>query len=210
MNISLCWLANTRVSVCGSSQKNFANEFFLASSAVPNISCLSYLDGLWDARQVAIQLLFSEVLLPGICSKQYAASLCSFYLTFSPSFSLKSKWCTDITSAWKNSHFREITFPYDLAIVVYAFLMQMLTLLSLDEILLPSYVKYSTNFRGLSFNVEMAPICLKHKNSLLFQFIHKPMPLAIWSRQCNRDSAWVVYLLEALNYLHSLHLLWFL
>ena len=54
--VSLSWLANTGVSMYGS-------QWVLpASPAVPCMSCPSYLDGLWDGRQVAIQLLFHCVL----------------------------------------------------------------------------------------------------------------------------------------------------
>ena len=37
-------------------------------------------------------------------------------------------------------------------VVVWALLMRMMTLLSVDEILLPKYMKWSSNFRGLSCN----------------------------------------------------------
>ena len=40
-------------------------EFILISPDVRHISCLSYLDGLWDKWQVAVKLLFCWVLLPG-------------------------------------------------------------------------------------------------------------------------------------------------
>ena len=45
----------------------------------------------------------------------------------------------------------------NLSIVVDALPMYMLTLLSVDEILLPSYINWSTNFRNLPFNEKMAP-----------------------------------------------------
>ena len=48
-----------------------------------HISCSSYLIVLWDGRQMVVQLLFCEVLLPGCCSRQHAAFLCSFHLVFS-------------------------------------------------------------------------------------------------------------------------------
>ena len=44
----------------------------------------------------------------------------------------------------------------------------MLTSLSLDEMLLPRYVNWSTNSKGMPLRVEMAPSCLKHTNSVLF------------------------------------------
>ena len=42
-----------------------------------------------------------------ISSKQHATSLCSFYLTFSPSIFLKFKEyiCNDKATSWKNSYF---------------------------------------------------------------------------------------------------------
>ena len=38
----------------------------------------------------------------------------------------------------------------------------MLISLSVEEILLLRYVNWSTNFRGSSLKMEMAPFCLKH------------------------------------------------
>ena len=76
-----------------------------------------------------------------------------------------------------------------LSIAVHAFLMHILTSLSVDEILLPSYAKWSTDFQGLLFNV-MAPSSLKHTKSVLFEFTWRPTPLAACSRLCNRHSTW--------------------
>ena len=42
--------------------------------------------------------------------------------------------------------------------------MRMLTSLSVDEILLPRYVKWNTNFRNWLSNVENTPSCLKYMN----------------------------------------------
>ena len=58
----------------------------------------------------------------------------------------------------------------NLSMAVYAFTWHMLTSFSVDEILLPKYVNWSTNFRGLPFKVEMASFCFKHMNSVLFAF----------------------------------------
>ena len=73
---------------------------------------------------------------------------------------------------WKNSHLisserSNLHVINNLSITVYAFPLHILTLLSLDEILLPRYVKWCTNFKGLPFNGEMAPSCLQHMNSVL-------------------------------------------
>ena len=58
----------------------------------------------------------------------------------------------------------------DQSIAVHAFTRSMLTSLSVDEILLPRYVNWSTYLRGSLLKVEMAPFCLKHMNSVLFVF----------------------------------------
>ena len=50
----------------------------------------------------------------------------------------------------------------NLSTAVHAFPMYMLTSPSVDEILQPRYMKRSTNFSCLSFNVEMAPSCFKN------------------------------------------------
>ena len=57
-------------------------------------------------------------------------------------------------TATKNSRFilperLEFHLVDNLSIAVYAFPMHMLTMLSVDDILLPRYVKWSRNFRGL-------------------------------------------------------------
>ena len=53
----------TSISMSGSLRENIACEFTSDSLAVPSMSCLSCLDGLWDGRQVAVQLLFCRMLL---------------------------------------------------------------------------------------------------------------------------------------------------
>ena len=65
MTVSFCWLTNTGVSICRSPPENVAYEFILTSLVVPSTFCSFYLSGLWDGRQVAIQLLFYRVLLSG-------------------------------------------------------------------------------------------------------------------------------------------------
>ena len=77
----------------------------------------------------------------------------------------------------------------NLLIAVYAFSMHMLILLSVNEMLFPRYVKWSTNFIVLSFNVEMAPSCLNRINSVLSEFKEGPMLLDGHSRLYSWDSA---------------------
>ena len=72
-------------------------------------------------------------------------------------------------------------------IAVHAFLTRILTSLSVDEILLLRDGNLSTTIKGLSFNIEMSPTCLKHMNSLLFT--ERSISLAGWSRLYSRDSA---------------------
>ena len=57
--------------------------------------------------------------------------------------------------------------------------------LSLEEISLLSYMNWSTNFRSLSFNMDMPPPYLKHLNSILFASMQKPMLLAACSWLCS-------------------------
>ena len=63
-------------------------------------------------------------------------------------------------------------------IAVHDFLRRILTSFYVDEILLPSYAKCSTDFIGLQFNVDMIPSCLKHMNSALSEFTLRPMPFS--------------------------------
>ena len=56
----------------------------------------------------------------------------------------------------------------NLSITVHAFPMSMLTWLSVEEILLPRYLNLSTNFRGVSFNVEMAHHLIQNTRTLFY------------------------------------------
>ena len=63
-------------------------------------------------------------------------------------------------------------------IVVHPSSMRMLTSLSLDEIILPKYVKILTNFRALSFEDYIVTSRLIHMNLLLSNFTKRSMVLA--------------------------------
>ena len=54
------------------------------------MSCLPYLDGLWDRRKVTVWQLLPSALLPGLVQN----SNHSFHLAFFPSILLELKWCT--------------------------------------------------------------------------------------------------------------------
>ena len=78
----------------------------------------------------------------------------------------------DRASLWKNACFILSERPYihrvvNLSIAIYAFYLRILTSLVVGEILLPRYLKWSTNVSGLTLKVEMAPSCLKDVNSVL-------------------------------------------
>ena len=76
-----------------------------------------------------------------------------------------------------------------LSIAVHVFPICMMISFSEDEILLPRYVKRSIYFRGLLFDVEVAPLCLKHMN---FYFVLISLSLGLQ------------FLLNALYHLASL------
>ena len=78
--------------------------------------------------------------------------------------------------------------------------MRRLTSLSVDKILLPRYLNWSTNFRGL----EMAPSCLKHMNSVLSTSALRPMLRC--SRLCSWGSVMAgIFVSWQYNFLLSLH-----
>ena len=123
-----------------------------------------------------------------ICSKQS-----SILVSFPPSFFFR--WCIHTVVVIQPQFGRNLIvfhqrldFHIDnLSIAIHAFLMCSLTSLSVDEILLPRYVNWSTNFRGLPLQMEMTPLCLKCINSL-FAFMLRPF--AACSKLGSRDSAW--------------------
>ena len=64
----------------------------------------------------------------------------------------------------------------------HTFIKDMLTPISVDEMLLPRYVNWSTNFRDLPLYLQMASSCLKHIHSVLLLFTLGLMSLAACSR----------------------------
>ena len=87
MNVRFCWLVNTGVSMCNSPLEDITYEFVLASPAVPNISYLSYLDGLWDRKWP------HSCHFVGSCFQNLSNYLLfSFSFPPPPSISLESKW----------------------------------------------------------------------------------------------------------------------
>ena len=124
------------MSMCRSSLENVTYEFVFTSSSVPSSSFLD-----------------------GVCEVGGKWS-------FSPNVSSESKWCNHRVVLTRLqlgripffilSEKSDFYVVDNLSIVVYALPMLILTLLSVDEILLPMYMNWSTNFRGLPFNEKIA------------------------------------------------------
>ena len=64
---------------------------------------------------------------------------------------------------------------------IHTFHMRILTSFSVDEILLPRYMKWFTIFRRFPFCMEKVQLSLKHSNSLLSDFRQRAIPLAVCS-----------------------------
>ena len=140
------------------------------------------------------------------CSKQHTAPLCCSHLAFCTNVSLDQVVhpysSTDMATAWKNSHFISLDglnlhIIDNLSIAVYALPMYILTLLSVDGILLPRYVNWSTNFRGLPFYVEMAPSW----HEFYFMWVHAEANISCCSLQAMQQD-----LQKVLDHLSCLHL----
>ena len=148
----------------------------LLSPTLSNTSCQFYVDVCWEVSGCTTAVLWSAALR--ICSKQHTASFSSFYQAFSPSISLKFKWC-DYTVVLTRLHCgRNTILSYIWSITIKCnpcFPMRMWKCLSVDEILLPRYVNWS-------LNEEMVPSWLKHTNSVLSNFTQRPTPLETCSK----------------------------
>ena len=95
------------------------------------------------------------------------------------------------TAAWKKLHsvlldssdFHVID---NLSMAVHGFARHILMSLSVDEMLLPRYMKVSTNFREPPFRGKMSPSWLKHLHFILSAFTWRPLPPAACSRLCSK------------------------
>ena len=72
--------------------------------------------------------------------------------------------------------------------------LSMSTSLSVDEILLPRYGNWLTNFWDLPFNMEIVPSCLKHQLCFIWIPVEVKTSCCL-IRLCSRDSAWVGFFL---------------
>ena len=108
------------------------------------MSCSSYLDGLWQGRQVLPRGLVQNNTQHPCEFPSNSFFKCFVQVQVVPPYS-----STDLTTVWKNSHFilsgrSDFHTVDNLPIVVRAFPMQKMTSLSVDEILLPRYMNWST------------------------------------------------------------------
>ena len=123
--------------------------------------------------------------------KMKASDTCT-HMTFASDLHFHSKFLANLQFITTNKTINWYNWLSSFILwAVQIFARRILTSLSADETLLPSYMNFSTNFRGQSFRLEMAPSRLKHMHSILFAFIWRPVSSAACSRLCSRDSAWV-------------------
>ena len=150
--VSFYLSAHIGVSISRKLLENVTSEFF------PSIYCLSYLDSKMGVRGHIVLLS----VVSWICSVQHIASLSIFHQLSSLSISFKSKWCSPtVVLIWLHlSVLSDFHMVNNQSIAVHAFPMHILTSLSVDEILVPRYINWSTYFRGLPFNMVWVPMVL--------------------------------------------------
>ena len=145
-------------------------EFVLAFPTLLRMSCSFYLNSLWDEKQAAVLLLLFGMLLPGFVQDNPKHSC----IAFSLSVLLAPMWCIHIVVLKQLQHgrshilFRRIDQTSIWSIAVPIFAWRVLISFSVNEILLPRYVYWFTNFKGLPLRAEMAPFYLKYIYSVLF------------------------------------------
>ena len=114
---------------------------------------------------------------------------------FQDLFSMASSILVQFSSSLFSMHSVSVHYWIDqssllLSIPVRVFASWILTPVSLDEVQLPRYLNFSTNFRGLPRRVRVTPRW-KHMYTVLITFRYMLMPPAACSRLRSRDSAWV-------------------
>ena len=150
-----------------------ANELVLASLTVNCMFCSSYLNvflemgGKWPYSCCFPGSCFQDLFNIAPCIFVQFQS-CVFSMRFVSVHLLHPYSCNHITTRLK-------TFQ---SIAAQVFTQRILTSLSVDEKLLPSYLNLSTDFKGLPFRAEMVHSRLKHMYSILSAFTWKPMPPA--------------------------------
>ena len=145
MNLSFYWSVNIGESI-GERYSRVHPYFFRRAQDV--LPVLLRVIVRWEVSgcTTAVLLDFTS----SICSKQHAASFCSSHLAFSPSASLKTKWCNSILVLTQilleripvlfYQRWLDFLMVINLSIAVNILPMHKLTLLSVDEILLPMHM----------------------------------------------------------------------
>ena len=177
--------------MCKSPEENVAYEFALTSPGVLSVSfILIWWFARWEVSGRTVAVLWGTT--SKICSKEQAASLCISNF-FSKQFirvqGVQLYNSTDMATTWKNSclFYQQSDFhmAVNLSIVVDALPMQMVTLFSVDEILLPRYMNWSTNFRVWPFNEKMVQSWLRGIK-LCFTWVHRDQ--CLWVTNIDRKS----------------------
>ena len=105
IDVSLCWSANTGMSMCNSPSENVAYRFIFTSPAVPSMSGSSYFEWLvrWMVHNHTAAVLWDASLR--ICSKQHVTFLCIFYQAFYMCISFVQMVhpysCIDTATVWE-------------------------------------------------------------------------------------------------------------
>ena len=157
----------------GNTGESIAYELALVSPPAPIMIC--EMGSNWLYNCCFVECCFQE-LLKTVCRN--VEFLCSCHWASFLSISLESKWynykivLTQLQNErnpvlfYQRSVFNMI---YNLSIATHTF--PGCILISVNEILLPRSMNWSTNFRVLPLKVEMALSCLKYMNSVLFVFM---------------------------------------
>ena len=136
--------------------------------------------------------------------------MCSSHLTFTPCVLLKSSHSLEKKSCFILLDRLDFHMIDNLSIAVLTFPMLMFSSLSVDEILQPRYMNWSTSFRRLPFSCGNGSFLFKTHELYLFVFMWRPMHLAATLGYTAEIRLEQVYLWEVLDHLHSLCLLLFL
>ena len=118
---------------------------------------------------------------------------CAIFIEiFSTITSLNTWWCIHSTIlTWLQLGRNQVLFLSEtsdfhkienILIAAHTFYMRLLTSFSVDEILLPKKVKWSTNVRGLPFNLTLGQFCLKCINHNVFDESMDSYNLRSWDR----------------------------
>ena len=155
-DVSSCWLANTGMFICQCPLKNIANEFIFVSSEESYVSCSS-----WMVFEIGGKWPYSCCFV-GCCFQNLFKTACSILVLFLSSLfsihlannhTVHPYNSTNTFIAWKKSHFilsnsSDFHMINNLLIKVHTFARCILKSLSVEEILLPSYVNWSATQCG--------------------------------------------------------------